>query len=150
MLAGECRAAGQRPKRFRANEPSWPLAERLIEGDDRRAEAGRGAAKVAKQSASLCVLHADEGPTEYAEPRTLHACEERPWRRADGRVAGGSVQTVSLERFQPFVSCSRRHWRESGGRDRPGFRIEARIEAFFSGGRAPSGVACLVNSRRIH
>jgi uncharacterized Ntn-hydrolase superfamily protein len=128
MLAGEAVLQAS-VEAFRANA-KLPLAERLIEA--MTAGEAAGGDKRGKQSAALRI-HADEDHAELDLRVDDHVEPMAELRR---------LYTVSLERFQPFVSCLAGRRDPVGEIDRT--RIEARIEAFRA---ARSGVACLVNTK---
>jgi len=128
MLAGEAVLQAS-VEAFRANA-KLPLAERLIEA--MTAGEAAGGDKRGKQSAALRI-HADEDHAELDLRVDDHVEPMAELRR---------LYTVSLERFQPFVSCLAGRRDPVGEIDRT--RIEARIDAFRA---ARSGVACLVNPK---
>jgi uncharacterized Ntn-hydrolase superfamily protein len=104
-----------------ANSTGRDLAERLLDAMD--AGEAAGGDKRGKQSAALRI-HADE---DYL------ALDLRVDDHADPLPELRRLHTVSLERFQPFVSCLAGRGRPSGTTDRP--TIEATIERFHAARR---------------
>ena len=127
MLAGEA-VLRATVDAFVANA-KLPLAERLIEAMTAGETAGGD--KRGKQSAALRI-HGDEDHPELDIRVDDHVEPMAELRR---------LYTVSLERFQPFVSCLAGRHDPVGEIDRT--RIEARIEASRA---ARAGEACLVKT----